>query len=94
MSQPDTTAALPRHVAIIMDGNGRWAAARGLSRIEGHKKGAEAAQRAVEAARELGIRYITLFGFSSENWNRPVAEVEGLMALLRYYLKKRNRRAA
>lgn len=88
MSQPDTTAALPRHVAIIMDGNGRWAAARGLSRIEGHKKGAEAAQRAVEAARELGIRYITLFGFSSENWNRPVAEVEGLMALLRYYLKK------
>lgn len=88
MSQPDTTAALPRHVAIIMDGNGRWAAARGLSRIEGHKKGAEAAQRAVEAARELGIRYITLFGFSSENWNRPTAEVEGLMALLRYYLKK------
>lgn len=88
MSQPDATAALPRHVAIIMDGNGRWAAARGLSRIEGHKKGAEAAQRAVEAARELGIRYITLFGFSSENWNRPVAEVEGLMALLRYYLKK------
>jgi len=88
MSQPDATAALPRHVAIIMDGNGRWAAARGLSRIEGHKKGAEAAQRAVEAARELGIRYITLFGFSSENWNRPVTEVEGLMALLRYYLKK------
>lgn len=88
MSQPDTTAALPRHVAIIMDGNGRWAAARGLSRIEGHKKGAEAAQRAVEAARDLGIRYITLFGFSSENWNRPTAEVEGLMALLRYYLKK------
>ncbi|MDP2205903.1 MAG: isoprenyl transferase [Alphaproteobacteria bacterium] len=88
MSQPDASAALPRHVAIIMDGNGRWAAARGLSRIEGHKKGAEAAQRAVDAARDLGIRYVTLFGFSSENWSRPAAEVEGLMALLRYYLKK------
>lgn len=88
MSQPDASAALPRHVAIIMDGNGRWAAARGLSRIEGHKKGAEAAQRTVEAARDLGIRYVTLFGFSSENWNRPADEVEGLMGLLRYYLKK------
>ncbi|MDY0008282.1 MAG: isoprenyl transferase [Bdellovibrionales bacterium] len=88
MSQTDTTATLPRHVAIIMDGNGRWAAARGLTRIEGHKKGAEAAQRAVEAARDLGIRYVTLFGFSSENWNRPALEVEGLMGLLRYYLKK------
>jgi undecaprenyl diphosphate synthase len=88
MSQPDASAALPRHVAIIMDGNGRWAAARGLSRIEGHKKGAEAAQRAVDAARDLGIPYVTLFGFSSENWNRPAAEVDGLMGLLRYYLKK------
>jgi len=88
MSSTDATSLLPRHVAIIMDGNGRWAAARGLSRIEGHRKGAEAAQRAVEAARDLGIRYVTLFGFSSENWNRPVAEVEGLMGLLRYYLKK------
>lgn len=88
MSKTDTTATLPRHVAIIMDGNGRWAAARGLTRIEGHKKGAEAAQRAVEAARDLGIRYVTLFGFSSENWNRPALEVEGLMGLLRYYLKK------
>lgn len=88
MSQTDTKTALPRHVAIIMDGNGRWAAARGLTRIEGHKKGAEAAQRAVEAARDLGIPYITLFGFSSENWNRPAMEVDGLMGLLRYYLKK------
>ncbi len=93
MSQPSTSSSLsqpslPRHVAIIMDGNGRWASARGLTRIEGHKKGAEAAQRAVEAARDLGISYLTLFGFSSENWNRPAVEVDGLMNLLRYYLKK------
>lgn len=88
MSQSSTPSALPHHVAIIMDGNGRWASARGLTRIEGHKKGAEAAQRAVEAARDLGIPYITLFGFSSENWRRPTAEVDGLMNLLRYYLKK------
>lgn len=93
MSQPPTSSSqpqsdLPRHVAIIMDGNGRWASARGMTRIEGHKKGAEAAQRAVEAARDLGIEYITLFGFSSENWRRPATEVDGLMNLLRYYLKK------
>lgn len=88
MPQTDTSASFPRHVAIIMDGNGRWASARGLSRIEGHKKGAEAAQRAVQAARDLGISYVTLFGFSSENWRRPAVEVDGLMGLLRYYLKK------
>jgi len=88
MSQPDAQLNVPRHVAIIMDGNGRWASARGLSRIEGHKKGAEAAQRAVEAARDMGISYVTLFGFSSENWRRPIDEVDGLMNLLRYYLKK------
>jgi undecaprenyl diphosphate synthase len=79
---------IPKHVAIIMDGNGRWATQRGLSRTEGHKKGAEAAQRAVEAALDLGIPYITLFSFSSENWNRPASEIEDLMNLLRYYLKK------
>jgi undecaprenyl diphosphate synthase len=79
---------IPHHVAIIMDGNGRWATARGLSRTEGHKKGAEAAQRAVEAARDLGIPYITLFSFSSENWSRPKDEVEDLMNLLRYYLAR------
>jgi len=78
----------PNHVAIIMDGNGRWATARGLTRSEGHKKGAEAAQRAVEAARDLGIPFITLFSFSSENWNRPPAEIDDLMNLLRYYLAK------
>lgn len=80
-------ANVPQHVAIIMDGNGRWAARRGLPRTAGHKQGAEAARRVVSAATELGIEYITLFGFSSENWNRPVFEVQELMKLLRYYLK-------
>jgi len=84
----ETPQVMPQHVAIIMDGNGRWAAARGLGRTEGHRKGAEAAQRAVEAARDLGIPYLTLFGFSSENWSRPAGEVDDLMNLLRYYLKK------
>ncbi len=79
---------IPRHVAIIMDGNGRWATARGLSRTEGHRKGAEAAQRAVEAARDMGIPFVTLFSFSSENWNRPAEEVADLMDLMRLYLRK------
>ena len=79
--------ALPRHVAIIMDGNGRWARARGLPRIVGHRSGAEAARRTVEAAAELGIPYLTLFGFSSENWKRPSSEIHDLMSLLRHYLR-------
>jgi undecaprenyl diphosphate synthase len=69
-----------------MDGNGRWAKARGLPRIAGHRRGAEAARRAVTAAAEFGIPYLTLFGFSSENWSRPSAEIQDLMALLRHYL--------
>jgi undecaprenyl diphosphate synthase len=77
----------PRHVAIIMDGNGRWARARGLPRIAGHRSGAEAARRTVAAAAELGIGYLTLFGFSSENWKRPFSEVDDLMGLLRHYLR-------
>lgn len=77
----------PVHVAIIMDGNGRWAKARGLPRTAGHKRGAEAVKRAVESAGKLGIRYLTLFSFSSENWRRPLAEVTDLMTLLRYYLR-------
>src|SRR5689334_25258989 len=72
----------PRHIAIIMDGNGRWAKARGLPRIAGHRRGAEAVRRAVNAAGELGIGYLTLFGFSSENWKRPPTEVDDLMGLL------------
>jgi undecaprenyl diphosphate synthase len=87
MSAADSSRALPRHVAIIMDGNGRWAKARGLPRIAGHRGGAEAARRTVAAAVEFGIPYLTLFGFSSENWGRPSTEIHDLMALLRHYLR-------
>jgi undecaprenyl diphosphate synthase len=76
----------PLHVAIIMDGNGRWARARGLVRAAGHRRGAESVRTAVECAVELGISYLTLYGFSSENWNRPESEVNDLMGLLRFYL--------
>lgn len=82
-----TTGVLPQHVAIIMDGNGRWAKARGLPRTAGHRKGIEAVRRTVEAARELGIPYLTMFGFSSENWRRPEGEIFDLMQLLRFYLR-------
>lgn len=85
--QTDQKSAIPRHIAIIMDGNGRWAKRRGLPRTAGHKQGAEAARRIVQAAADRGIEYITLFGFSSENWSRPRAEIEELMKLLRYYLR-------
>ncbi|MEO5365326.1 MAG: isoprenyl transferase [Magnetococcus sp. WYHC-3] len=78
---------IPRHVAIIMDGNGRWAQQRSLPRTAGHKQGVEAARRVVAAAAELGVKYLTLFGFSSENWNRPEGEIKDLMNLLRYYLR-------
>ena len=81
-------AAPPTHVAIIMDGNGRWAKARGMPRIAGHSHGAEAVRRTVTAAGEFGIAYLTLFGFSSENWKRPVGEVDDLMGLLRHYLRR------
>ncbi|MCC7281885.1 MAG: di-trans,poly-cis-decaprenylcistransferase [Acetobacteraceae bacterium] len=77
----------PHHVAIVMDGNGRWATARGLPRAEGHRRGAQAARRTVEAAAREGIRWLTLFGFSSENWGRPAEEVRDLMGLLRFYLR-------
>jgi len=77
----------PAHVAIIMDGNGRWAKSRGLPRIAGHRRGAESVRRAITASAELGISYLTLFGFSSENWKRPSDEVNDLMALLRHYLR-------
>ncbi|MBM3515383.1 MAG: isoprenyl transferase [Alphaproteobacteria bacterium] len=81
------TSAGPVHVAIIMDGNGRWAKARGLPRTAGHKRGADAVRRVVNAAPDLGISYLTLFGFSSENWSRPEPEVKDLMGLLRLYLQ-------
>ncbi len=78
----------PRHVAIIMDGNGRWAKTRGLPRVAGHQRGADAVRSTVIACRELGIAYLTLYAFSSENWKRPPAEVDDLMGLLRLYLRR------
>jgi len=78
----------PTHVAIIMDGNGRWAKSRFLPRSAGHKKGMETVRSVVRAAGELGIRYLTLFGFSSENWKRPQSEISDLMGLLRIYLQR------
>ena len=78
---------LPTHVAIIMDGNGRWARLRGRSRIEGHREGTESVRATVEVSRNLGIRYLSLYAFSYENWNRPHDEVEGLMGLLEDYLE-------
>ena len=83
-----TATSPPKHVAIIMDGNGRWAMARGQPRSLGHKQGAEAVRRAVRAAGELGVGYLTLFGFSSENWRRPASEIDDLMGLLRFYLRR------
>lgn len=83
---------LPGHVAVIMDGNGRWAQRRGLSRIEGHKRGKEAVRKIVEASREIGLAYLTLYAFSSENWQRPPHEVRALMGLLNRYLRTELRR--
>lgn len=77
----------PRHVAIIMDGNGRWAKARGLPRTMGHRRGVEAVRRTCEAARDIGVKCLTLFSFSSENWRRPPDEIADLMQLLRLYLR-------
>lgn len=78
---------LPRHVAIIMDGNGRWATAKGLTRAEGHKAGARAVRKIVTHSRKLGIEYLTLYAFSSENWNRPPQEIAALFALLLEFLQ-------
>ncbi len=78
---------LPRHVAVIMDGNGRWAAARHLPRVEGHRAGIEAVRDTVETSARLGLSVLTLYAFSMENWKRPVTEVTALMSLLRHYLR-------
>ena len=80
-------AGLPVHVAIIMDGNGRWASRRLLPRFEGHRRGVEALRRTVRAAGDLGIRYLTLYSFSSENWSRPRSEVDDLMGLLKRFIR-------
>ena len=77
---------MPRHVAIVMDGNGRWASRRGLSRHEGHRRGKDSVRAVVDAARELGIPYLTLYAFSSENWGAPTTEVSFLMGLFHRYL--------
>ena len=86
-TQPESNG-FPVHVAIIMDGNGRWAQARGYPRVMGHKQGAEAVRRTIKAAKQLGIRYLTLYGFSLENWKRPATEIADLMSLLRIYLRQ------
>jgi len=84
----ETPTTSPRHVAIIMDGNGRWANARGLPRTAGHRAGVERVREAVRTAIEAGIDYLTLFAFSSENWNRPQQEVSDLMGLLRFFIRR------
>jgi undecaprenyl diphosphate synthase len=82
----------PSHVGIIMDGNGRWAESRGLPRLAGHRRGADRVREIVESCPDLGIRYLTLFAFSTENWRRPAQEVQGLMRLFRRYIKKEGAR--
>ncbi|KAB0269599.1 isoprenyl transferase [Microvirga brassicacearum] len=84
---PSAGEGVPTHVAIIMDGNGRWAAKRGLPRFEGHRRGVEAIRRAVRSAGELGIRYLTVYSFSAENWRRPAQEVSDLMGLLKRFVR-------
>jgi undecaprenyl diphosphate synthase len=83
----EPAASVPSHVAIIMDGNGRWAAARGLPRLAGHRAGVQAVRRTIEAAIHQGVSWLTLYAFSSENWRRPEAEVRDLTGLLRHFIK-------
>lgn len=80
---------IPEHIAIIMDGNGRWAKNRGLPRRDGHRAGAESVREAVETCRDLGVKYLTLYAFSSENWNRPKTEIDALMLLLDRFLSEK-----
>jgi len=82
---------IPRHIAVIMDGNGRWAKQRGLPRRDGHRAGAESVREVTEACMELGVEYLTLYAFSSENWNRPAEEVEALMTLLDRFLTEKQK---
>ncbi len=83
--RPDSSGPVPRHVAVIMDGNGRWAADRQLPRYEGHRAGMKAVRETIEAAIEEGVEILTLFAFSTENWNRPEEEILALMSLLQFY---------
>lgn len=84
----DSALPPPRHVAIIMDGNGRWAKQRGLPRAEGHRRGVEAVRRTVRAALELGVAYLTIYSFSSENWSRPREEVDDLIGLMKRFIRR------
>ena len=86
--EPASTAPPPRHVAIIMDGNGRWATKHGVRRAQGHKQGTEAVREAIQGAGDAGVKFLTLYAFSSENWNRPPEEVTDLMGLLKLYLSR------
>ncbi len=88
MSGESTTRPNPQHIGIIMDGNGRWAKQRGQSRPRGHKEGAKTTRAIIDACRDLGIRYLTLYAFSAENWNRPDFEVRALMELLELFLAR------
>lgn len=87
-SLTSSNSKVPQHIAIIMDGNRRWAREKGVPSIVGHRKGAAIVKRIVEYSHSIGVRYLTVYAFSSENWNRPIYEVTGVMALLRTYLKK------
>src|SRR5262245_27890686 len=84
----EAEAQVPRHVAIIMDGNGRWAQSRGLPRSAGHRMGVEAVRRTVRAAIEIGVEYLTIFSFSSENWARPASEIDDLMGLMKRFIRR------
>ena len=86
--EPADPCGVPVHVAVIMDGNGRWAAARGLPRVAGHRAGAQAVRRVIEAAVQSGVSWLTLFAFSSENWRRPADEVLDLTGLMRHYIRQ------
>jgi len=89
---PDAPAAkIPAHVAIIMDGNGRWAQQRNLPRAKGHEKGAESVRVAIKTCKKLGIKFLTVYAFSVENWNRPKPEIEALMTLLKKFLRNEER---
>ena len=90
-SAPPEIANVPRHVAIIMDGNGRWAQERGKPRTEGHRAGAQTVRACTEACGDLGIKYLTLYAFSSENWKRPKSEISALMTLLERFLKSQTK---
>ncbi len=88
LRQVRASGGIPEHIAVIMDGNGRWARDRGLPRHEGHRHGMEAVREAVEGAAEAGVRVLTLFAFSTQNWERPPLEIRALMTLLRRYARK------